>query len=127
MAAVGGPISSVTIKGRNFVCAEDSDANVIYGGNKNEVQMNGDGSGRIIKSIVGWKVGGLKIQIDPDRDDHEFIQDAMNENDFFDYSHTEVDGNTYYGSGQITSDSEKSSKDATMEIECMGPGRLTKQ
>ena len=128
MSAIGGPIQSVTIKGRTFVVAEDADASVNYGGDKNEIAMNGDGkSARLLKSKVAWKVGGLKLQIDPDRNDHEFLQDAADENDFWDYSHTEVDGNTYYGQGQFTEDLEKSSKDATLEVTVMGPGRLTKQ
>jgi len=127
MGAVGGPIESVSINGRSFSVAEDADASVAYGGDNNEIGMNGDGTGRPIKSKVPWKVSGLVLQINPDNNDHEFLQDIKDKNEFVDYEHTEVDGNVYYASGQIVEDTEKSTKNATGEITFSGPGRLTKQ
>lgn len=127
MSAVGGPIESVSINGRNFAVAEDADASVVYGGDQNELGMNGNDTARLIKSKMGWKVSGLALQIDPDNNDHEFIQDIIDGNEFVDYEHTEVDGNVYYGSGQIIEEVGKSTKNATAELTFSGPGRLTKQ
>lgn len=124
---VGGPIESVSINGRNFSVAEDAELTVVYGGDQNEIMMNGDDSARLGKSKIPWKVSGIKLQINPDNNDHEFIQDIINGTDFVDYEHTEVDGNVYYASGQIVEEVGKSTKDATAELTFSGPGRLTKQ
>jgi len=125
--AQGGPVESIAINNRNFAITEDSDASVDYGGDKNEILMNGDGTGRQSKSKKPWKVSGLGVVINPDNDDHEFLQDVIDKNGFVDYEHTESDGNTYYAKGQIVEDMEKSTKTASMEITCSGAGKLKKQ
>ena len=82
MPAVGGPIESVSIDGRNFPVAADADTNRKIGGDENEIQPNGDGSARIIKTKVPWKVDGLTVSVDDFLGDHEFLQGISDKNDF---------------------------------------------
>ena len=64
MTAVGGPIASVSLRGRYFSVAEDAESNRKLGGFKNEIQMNGDKTGRLIKSAVPWSADGLTLSCD---------------------------------------------------------------
>ena len=64
MPAIGGSIESITINGRNFAVAADVDSQRKIGGFENDVQANGDGSTRTIKTRVPWGVEGLSINVD---------------------------------------------------------------
>ena len=83
MAAVGGSIESITLDGRNFAVAADAEAQRKLGGFENEVQSNGDGTARLIKTRVPLSLDGLTLEIDDDRADQEFLQELSNRNDFF--------------------------------------------
>ena len=71
MAAVGGSIESVNLSGREFAVAADAEAQRKLGGFENEVQANGDGTARLIKTRVPLSLDGLTIEIDDDRGDQE--------------------------------------------------------
>ena len=75
MPAVGGSIESVNLSGREFAVAADAEAQRKLGGFENEVQANGDGTARLIKTRVPLSLDGLTIEIDDDRGDQEFLQD----------------------------------------------------
>ena len=83
MAAVGGSIESITLDGRGFAVAADAEAQRKLGGFENEVQANGDGTARLIKTRVPLSIDGLTVEIDDDRADQEFLQELSNRNDFF--------------------------------------------
>ena len=53
--SVGGSIESVTLNGRSFAVAADADSNRFLGGFVNDVQANGNGSGRfqVVVGIIG--------------------------------------------------------------------------
>ena len=127
MAAVGGSIESVTLDGRIFAVAADAEAQRKLGGFENEVQSNGDGTARLIKTRVPLSIDGLTIEIDDDRGDHEFLQELSNRNDFFPVALTYASGATYQGTAQLVGETQASSQNATAAVSLMGPGILTKQ
>lgn len=127
MAAVGGSIESVTLDGRIFPVAADAEAQRKLGGFENEVQSNGDGTARLIKTRVPLSIDGLTVEVDDDRGDHEFLQELSNRNDFFPVAITYASGNTYQGTAQIVGETQASSQNATASVSLMGPGVLTKQ
>ena len=127
MAAVGGSIESVILDGRNFAVAADAEAQRKLGGFENEVQANGDGGARLIKTRVPLAIAGLTIEVDDDRGDHEFLQDLSNRNDFFPIVITYASGADYQATAQITGELQASSQSATAAVDLMGPGILTKQ
>lgn len=127
MAAIGGSIESVTLDGREFPVAADAESQRKLGGFENEVQANGDGTARPIKTRVPWSIDGLTIEVDDSRGDHEFLQALSDRNDFWAVSITYASGIVLQGTGQITGEMQVSSQNATAEVSLMGPGILTKQ
>ena len=49
MSIVGASVEGISIGGRNFPVAADADVTIDLGGDSNTVEMNGDGTGRLIK------------------------------------------------------------------------------
>jgi len=127
MAAVGGSIESISLAGRNFAVAADAEAQRKLGGFENDVQANGDGNARIIKTRVPLSIDGLTLEVDDDRGDHEYLQTLANATDFFAIAITYASGVTYQGRAQITGELQASSQNATAAVSLMGPGLLTKQ
>jgi len=127
MAAVGGSIEAITLSGRSFAVAADAEAQRKLGGFENEVQSNGDGSARIIKTRVPLSLDGLTLEIDDDRADQEFLQDLSDGTDYFPIDITYASGSVYQGSAQIVGETQVSSQNATAAVSLMGPGKLTKQ
>ena len=127
MAAVGGSIKSVSIKGRIFPVAADADANRDLGGMTNEVQPNGDGSARYIKTPKIWTITGLTIVVDHGRKDQEYIQEIADLSTPVDISMTHADDTTYSGVGLPTGDLTYSTKSATMQVGFSGQGKLKQQ
>lgn len=127
MTAIGGSIESVTLNGRIFPVAADAESQRKLGGFENEVQSNGDGSARIVKTRVPLMLDGLTIEIDDARADNEFLQDLSNLNDYFAVLITYASGVSYQGRAQITGEMQVSSQNATASVSLMGPGELTQQ
>lgn len=127
MPAVGGSIEEIGIAGRIFAVAADADSNRKLGGFENDVQANGNGTARIIKTRVPLSLDGISVEIDDDRGDQEFLQGVADLNDFSDIDITYASGATYQGTGILTGDFQTSSQNATAPIVIMGPGKLTKQ
>ena len=127
MAAIGGSIESITLDGRNFSVAADAEAQRKLGGFENEVQANGDGTARLIKTRVPLSLDGVTINVDDSRDDQEFVQELTNRNDYFSIAISYASGLTYQGTAQLVSEMQASSQNATMPISLMGPVVLTKQ
>lgn len=127
MAATGGSIESLTLDGREFPVAADAEAQRKLGGFENEVQSNGDGTARLIKTRVPLSLDGMTLETDDDRGDQEFIQALSNRNDFFPIAITYASGAVYQGTAQIVGETQASSQNATTAVSLMGPGQLTKQ
>lgn len=127
MAAVGGSIESVTLNGRNFAVGADTEVQRKLGGYENEVQTNGDGTARLIKTRVPLSLDGLNIEIDDDRSDQEFLQDLSNLTDFFPISISYASGKTYQGTAQLVGETQSSSQSAMATISLSGTGNLSQQ
>ena len=125
----GGSIVSATLSGRNFPVTADADANIKLGGYENEIQANGDGTVRVVKTRVPHSVDGIAVSVDASRGDHEFLQDLIDQTDeeLIDYAVTEMDGIVYSGQGQITGEVQRSTQSSTIPITLSGPERLTQQ
>lgn len=127
MAGVGGSIEAISLSGRIFAVAADAEAQRKLGGFENEVQANGNGTARIIKTRVPLSIDGLTVEVDDTRGDHEFLQDLSNAKDYFAISITYASGVVYQGTAIITGELQTSSQSATAAVSLMGPGELTKQ
>lgn len=125
--AIGGPIESVSLDGRTFAVAADADVNRKLGGFENEVQSNGDGSARVIKSRVPAAIDGLQLSIDDVRGDHEFLQALADGADFFPVAITYASGETYQGRMMVTGEVQFANQSATATVSLQGPGKLQKQ
>lgn len=127
MASVGGSIESVALDGRNFPVAADAEAQRKLGGFENEVQANGDGTARIIKTRVPLMIDGLSLEVDDDRGDQEYLQGLSDRTDFFPIAITYASGATYQGRAMISGELQTSSQNGTASVSLSGPGVLTKQ
>lgn len=127
MPATGGSIESVALAGRIFPVAADAEAQRKLGGFENEVQANGDGSARLIKTRVPLSITGLTVEIDDNRGDHEYLQDLQDRPDFFPIAITYASGITWQGTAQLAGETQAGSQNATASINLSGPGVLTRQ
>jgi len=127
MAGIGGSIESVAIKGRLFAVAADADTTRKLGGFENEIQANGDGTGRQIKTRMTWVLGGLQVEIDEDRGDQSFLQAISDAFEYVACSITYVSGAVYQGLGTIVEGIEFSSNTSTATVSLGGTGQLTQQ
>lgn len=126
-AAVGGSIAAVSLRGRLFPVAADADGDRKLGGFENEVQANGDGSARIVKTRVPWSHGGIVVEVNEDRADHQFLKEIADSKDYVEMTIEYASGAVYMGMGMITGEVKFSSQKSTAEINLMGPGELTQQ
>ena len=127
MPAVGGSIEELNLNGRSFPVAADAEAQRKLGGWENEVQSNGDGTARLIKTRVPLALDGMTLETDDNRGDAEFLQELSDSNDFFPIAITYASGLTYQGTAQLVGETQTSSQSATTAVSLMGPGILTKQ
>lgn len=127
MSGIGGPIGELTLSGRYFSVAEDAESNRKIGGDENEVQMNGDGTARLIKTVVAWSNDGLAVSCDDDNKDQEFLQSLADRKGFFDITVGYNNGAIWQGTGQIVGEIAYSSKNATATVALVGTGKFTQQ
>jgi hypothetical protein len=128
MAAIGGPLESVSIDGREFAVAGDADVNRKLGGKENEFQLNGNQTtGRVIQTPVSWKLDAIPLEMDDARGDQEFVQAIASAGALVDNTATNAAGETYQGRGIPTGELQKSEGSTTMPTTLEGPGSLTKQ
>ena len=125
--AVGGSIESVTINRREFPVTADADVNRKLGGYENEVQANGNGSARLIKTRVNPSLAGLVDECDDARGDHVFLQDVADGNEFVATAITYADGSVYQGDAIITGELQYANQSATASFDMMGQGVFTRQ
>ena len=125
--STSGSVESVSIAGTVFAVAADADNNMKLGGFENEMQANGDGSVRQVKTRVPWMLDGLQLSIDHDNEDLEFLQERANSPILVACSVTFASGNTYSGKGNVTGEVQGSSQSGTATITLAGSGELTKQ
>ena len=127
MGATGGSIESVTLDGRTFSVATDADSNRKLGGFENDVQANGDGTARLLKTRVPWTAADLTLSIDDLNGDHEFLQALADGNSMFPITAAYASGTIFQGEGQITGELQVSSANTTASVSLMGSGKMTAQ
>ncbi len=127
MTAIGGSIESVTIDGRRFAVTFDTDSSRKLGGTENEVQPNGDGTARIIKTATAWQLSGLVVQVDDFQGDHEFLQAVADGNAFVACSINMASGLTYQGRGIVAGELASSTASAAATLDIQGEGKLVIQ
>lgn len=125
--AVGGSIESISIRGRLFPVASDAEANKKLGGFENEVQANGDGSARLVKTRVPWMIDGVQVEVSDARADAEFLQEIADGLEFVPITITLASGVTYQATGTVSGEVQSSSQNATATITLSGPGSLSQQ
>jgi len=127
MAATGGSLEKASIAGRLFAVASDADAGLILGGFENEVQSNGDGSIRVVKTRKPWSIDGVTISIDNSKGDLEFLQQVADKKEEVPVSLTLADGSVYHGKGQIVGELKAQTMASTAPVALMGSKKLSKQ
>lgn len=127
MVAVGGSLIEFTLAGRVFSVAADGDSNRSLKGYNNEIVSNGDGSVRMIKTMMPWKHDGIVAVVDDQRGDHEFIQGLSDLKDLFPITATYASGITYQGNGQIVGEFQYSSQSSTCTLSLSGELNFTAQ
>lgn len=118
--AIGGSIQEIGLDGRNFAVTADSGAERHLGGSSNDVKKNGNGTVRLIKTQMPFKLGGLKLSVDDENGDQEFLQELANRNGLFPITITFASGVIYQGSGQIIGEINYSNEDASASVDLSG-------
>ncbi len=126
-APIGGSIESITVDAQLYAVAADADATMSLGGFTNEVQPNGDGTSRIIKTIIPWTLSGLTVSIDDDAQNQESLQAIADGNEWVPVTVRMASGVTYQGTGTITENIERSTTSATCSLSLSGMGTLSQQ
>lgn len=127
MTAIAGSMESITIDGRSFAVTADADTARKLGGFENEMQSNGDGTARTVKTRVPWSLTGVVIEIDDTAGDHEFLQALQNSNRSAPITATYVSGVTYQGTGQIVGEVVFNNQSSTASLDLSGSGEMTPQ
>ena len=127
MAATGGSLESLNIHGRNFSVAGDAAASRMIGGGSNEVQINGNGSVRLVTTRTAWKITGIEVSVDNDNEDQEYIQGVIDSKVLGVMNLVHAGGTTYTGTGTVTGDFEVDTQKTTATIEISGSNKLVKQ
>lgn len=127
MAALGGPIESITVNGRAFAVAQDAGVSRDIGGFTASIEMNGNETGRKVMERRPFLIEGLTVNVDDDQGDQEFLQDVADSPDLVDVAITFVSGAVYSGSGTITDAIAFDNQKALAEVKLSGPGKLRKQ
>jgi hypothetical protein len=126
MAAVGRPLESVQINGREFQCVGDAAGTRKRGGYENEWQPNGNQkTGRKVMTPVGWSVAGQNLAIDDAQKDQEYIQAVCDSPEPADFVFNYGQGIRYQGTGTLVDVLEYDPMTATMGTSFMGGGQLT--
>ncbi len=125
--ATGGPIESVSIGGREYAVAGDSDVQRNLGGFVVDLAANGDGTAREIKTVNPWSLTGLTVVVDDDNGDQEFLQNVADRAGYEVITITYASGAVYEGTGKPSGEINYSNASTTTALELKGPQKLTKQ
>lgn len=127
MSAIGGSIESIAIDARVFSVAADADSPRKLGGFENEMQANGDGSARVVKTRMLGQLNDLQLAIDDDNGDQEFLQEIADRNTLVPVTITYASGAIYTGNGQIIGEVNTSSQNTTASVSLHVETKLVKQ
>jgi hypothetical protein len=123
MTIQGGSWESVSLNGREFKCTGDTDPTLVLGGVEVEIQMNGLGGYRELKTPIPWAVNGAQVELDIDNGDLEFLVDFQDSGGG-DVCITLFGGTSYTRPGNITGTIEANPKTASISLNLAGGGKL---
>ncbi len=124
---VGGSVTSISFDGRQFSAPADADYNKKLGGFENELQANGDGTTRKIKTRVPGMISGIVVTIDTTQSNQEFLQSLADSNILSQVVLEEASSEVYTGQGTIVGEIVKSTNSATATFDFAVSGKLIKQ
>ena len=127
MPAIAGSMESITIDGRSFAVTADADTARKLGGFENEVQPNGDGTARTVKTRVPWALTGVVVEIDDTQGDQEFLQALQNSYRNVPITATYVSGRVYQATGQVIGEVVFNNQSSTASLDLSGSGEMTPQ
>ncbi len=127
MAATGGSLESITIRGREFPCTADADVGRKLGGFENELSPNGNGTSRVIQTRVPPMFNGVVVECDDTREDQEFLQDVADSAELVPVFATYLSGQVYQGQGTIVGELVFNNQSSTASFDIGGTGKFTKQ
>ena len=125
--ATGGSVESISLDGRVFAATADTDPGRKIGGFENEIQPNGDGTARMVKTRVAWSLTDVSISVDDTIDDDTFIQELIDGDAFIPITISMASGTVYQGTGQVTGENPTSAQSTSKTVNLGGPGQLTRQ
>ena len=76
--SIAGAMRSLSIDGRPFKVAHDGSGNKVMGGRNNEIAMNGDGSFRVLQTVMPGSFSDIQIEVDDSLGDQEYLQGFAN-------------------------------------------------
>jgi hypothetical protein len=124
---VGGSLDSISIDGRIFNATADADVSMDLGGFSSEQKPLGNGDAIDVMTRKIWKATGIKVGINHDQADQQFLQAAANDKTNKPITITLASGHTYQARGKPTGDLNFSTMDSVCELELSGPGALEVQ
>lgn len=127
MSTPGGPITDFSIKGRLFTAAADSDVTRKEGGRENEIELNGDGTARVVQSLAAWMIDGLAGAYEDDRGDISFLQDLADTGEQVNMTFTWPGSITFGAKGILTGEIVANTKNKTVALVFSGGGKLKQQ
>lgn len=127
MASVGGSVKAFTVDSRPFSVAAGADVELVIGGIKVTVEMNGDGTPRFLGEMTGWSLSNIDAAIDNDKDDLGFLQGIQNAMTPVTCTIELIDGRVYQGKGLPADQVKFSTGKATSGLMLAGGGTLTPQ
>jgi hypothetical protein len=127
MAATGGCIFEWSYRGRTFKGTADSQPKIeSMGGTSNEILINGDQSARRKQTVEPWHISGVKVEIDHNNGDLEFLQAGVESDEWADVSLELTTGKIWIAEkgGEIEGKLPNDLSEATAEFELKGPGKI---
>lgn len=124
MSTTGGSVLSVSMNGVQYSVPADADFTDQFGGFQNEMQANGDGTTRLIKTRVPGVISGVVVNCDNSRQDREAIEALRAGKELFDLVVEYADGALYSGRAQVTGEPSYSSQNSTMSLNLSIEGKM---
>jgi hypothetical protein len=125
--AVGGNAVECSLKGALFACRSEGEVLISLGGDKNERLPNGNGTADLQKETLPGAVSGLVISVDHNRNDGRKLRDLGKLQEFWPFTVTLADGNTYQGNAQLGELPEINTKTTSVELDLIFEGEIKRQ
>ena len=111
---------------RSFPVKSDDNATIDLGGFTSERAINGDGTGRKVRTRKGWEIANINLAVSIPDEDVEFLQEVQNSPKDAQIIYEHSDGFTYQGIGSIEGDIKPTTNDGYAGLTLTGSGELKK-